>query len=80
MWARQLLTFNTSVSSASITFNFTTDNNGVNFFYAGLETIEVVIFNCPMRGIGTDNIAVMADGGVIGNIEFNQIQHLVIIL
>ena len=73
MWARQLLTFNTSVSSARFTFNFTTarDNNGITT-YPGVETIEVVMFNCPMRGIGTHNIAVIAEGGVIGNIEFNQ--------
>ena len=63
MWARQLLTFNTSVSSASITFNFTTatDNIGI-ITYTQVETIEVVMFNCPMRGIGTHNIAVLAGG------------------
>ena len=73
MWARQLLTFDTSVSSASITFNFTsaTDNRGIDD-YTGVEIIEVVMFYCPTRVIGTDNIAVTADGGVIGNIEFNQ--------
>ena len=73
MWARQLLTFDTSVSSASITFNFTTatDNNGITT-YTGVETIEVVMFNCPMRGIGTNNIAVIADGSVIDNIELTD--------
>ena len=36
MWARQLLTFNTSVSSASITFNFSTasDNGGITTYTA----------------------------------------------
>ena len=73
MWASQLLTFNTSVSSTSITFNFTnaTDNNGITT-YTGVETIEVVMFNCPMRGIGTHNIAILADGSIIDNIELDQ--------
>ena len=48
MWASQLLTLNTSTSSASITFSFTnpTDRNGRTIF-AGVEVIEVVMFNCP---------------------------------
>ena len=73
MWARQLLTFNTSVSEASITFNFTTvrDNNGITT-YPGVETIEVVMFNCPMRGIGTDNIAILADGSLTDTIPLND--------
>ena len=73
MWARQLLTFNTSVSEASITFNFTVarHNNGITT-YTGVETIEVVMFNCPTREIGTTNIAILADGGHIGNILLNQ--------
>ena len=73
MWARQLLTFNTSASDASITFNFTTatDNNGITT-YTGIETIEVVMYNCPMRGIGTNNIDVMADGGNIKTIVLGQ--------
>ena len=72
MWARQLLTFNTSVSSASITFNFTVtrDNNGITG-YRGVETIEVVMFNCPMRGIGTNNIAILADGILIDTISIS---------
>ena len=73
MWARQLLTFITSVSSASITFNFTVtkDINGITT-YTGVETIEVVMFNCPMRGIGTSNIVILGDGIRIGNIQLNQ--------
>ena len=73
MWARPLLTFNTSVSPANITFNFTTatDNNGITT-YTSVETIEVVLFNCPMRGIGTNNIAILADGSLIGNIKLGQ--------
>ena len=73
MWASQLLTFNTSVSSASITFNFTVtrDNNGITT-YTGLETIEVVMFNCPMRGIATTNIAILAGGSLIDTILLNE--------
>ena len=73
MWARQLLTFNTSASSASITFNFTvTRHNNDVTIYTGLETIEVVMFNCPTRGIGTSNILILAGGSVIDNIELDQ--------
>ena len=75
IWASELLTFNTSVSSASITFNFTTaknkDGNALPM-YTIVETIEVVLFNCPIRGIGTRNIAILGDGTVIANVELNQ--------
>ena len=73
MWARQLLTFDTSVSSASITFNFTTAryNNDITT-YTGVETIEVVMFNCPTRGIGVSNIAILADGSLIDTIPLNN--------
>ena len=73
IWARQLLTLNLSTSSASIKFNFTTatDNIGLTH-YAGLETIEVVMFNCPSRGIGTNNIAVSGDGALIGTLIVPQ--------
>ena len=59
MWASQLLTLNTSTSSASITFNFTnpTDRNGPTS-YTGVSVIEVVMFNCPARGIGARSIEV----------------------
>ena len=72
MWARKLLTFNTSASDTIITFNFTTasDMNGKTD-YTGVETIEVVMFNCPIRGIGP-NIIVLADGNVVDTIEFRQ--------
>ena len=55
MWASQLLTLNTSTSSASITFDFTnpTDRIGPVGYYAGVSVIEVVMFNCPARGIVT---------------------------
>ena len=73
MWARQLLTFNTSVSDASITFNFTvtSDNNGITT-YTGVETIEVVMFNCPTRGIGASNINILADGSLTDTIPLND--------
>ena len=74
MWARQLLTFNMSVSSTSITFNFTTaiDNNGITT-YTGVETIEVVMFNCPTRGRGASDIAILADGSLIDTIPLYDI-------
>ena len=65
MWASQLLTLNTSASSTSITFDFTnpTDRNGPTS-YAGVSVIEVVMFNCPARGIGTNNVQVLANYGI----------------
>ena len=30
------------------------------------------MFNCPTRGIGTNNIAILAEGRVIDNIELDQ--------
>ena len=73
MWARQLLTFDTSVSPTSITFNFTIAryNNGITT-YTGVETIEVVMFNCPTRGIGASNIAIFADGSLTDTIPLND--------
>ena len=69
MWASQLLTLNTSTSSTSITFDFTnpTDRSG-STFYTGVEVIEVVMFNCPAREIGTNNIQVSRKGSVADNI------------
>ncbi len=64
MWATQLLTLNTSTSS-SITYNF----NGIAN-YGGVETIEVVMFSCSMRGIGGDSISIRSsDDSPIGTIN-----------
>ena len=67
MWASQLLTLNTSTYSANITFDFTnpTDRNGPTN-YAGISVIEVVMFNCPARGIGAGSIKVTDAGFAIG--------------
>ena len=68
-----LLTLNTSTSSTSITFDFTnpTDRNGPTS-YTGVSVIEVVMFNCPARGIGTDNVRVSANSNVIGDIAVSD--------
>ena len=73
MWASQLLTLNTSTSSASITFDFTnpTDRNGPTN-YAGVSVFEVVMFNCPARGIGTNNVRVSANDNTFGNIAVSE--------
>ena len=73
MWASQLLTLNTSTSSASITFDFTnpTDRNGPTN-YAGVSVIEVVMFNCPARGIGTGSIAVNVADNSFDNIAVSE--------
>ena len=73
MWASQLLTFNTSTSSASITFDFTnpTDRNGPTH-YEGVSVIEVVMFNCPARGIGTNNVLFIANGNAFSSIAVSN--------
>ena len=66
MWASQLLTLNTSTSSANITFDFSnpTDRNGPTY-YAGVSVIEVVTFNCPAREIGTRYVTVYGYGNIV---------------
>ncbi len=71
MWATQLLTLNTSTSSASITFDFNTafDTNGVTT-YKRVELIEIVMFNCLPTG--ASSIQVLGDNNVIGTINIQQ--------
>ena len=73
MWASQLLTLYTSTSFASITFDFTnpTDTIGATF-YLGVKVIEVVMFNCPAREIGTNSVQVSAQGLVKENIVVSK--------
>ena len=62
-----------STSSASITFDFTnpTDRNGPTN-YAGVSVIEVVMFSCPVREIGTNNVQVSANGRIVDNIAVSE--------
>ena len=73
MWSSQLLTLNTSTSSASITFDFTnpTDRNGQTFYF-GVEVIEVVMSNCPARETGANNVQVSAKGQVVDYIAVSE--------
>ena len=73
MWASQLLTLNTTTSSASITFDFTnpTDRNGPTN-YAGVSVTEIVMFNCPARGIGTNIVEVLANGELSDRIAISE--------
>ena len=73
MWASQLLTFNTSTSSASISFDFTnpTNRDGPTS-YTGVSVIEVVMFNCPARGIGTNKVRVLTNGNILGDIAVSD--------
>ncbi len=48
MWASQLLTIS---STTNITFDFQATQG-----YAGVERVEVVMFNCPEWGISVDSI------------------------
>ena len=71
MWASQLLTLNTSTSSASTTFGFTNATNYGNEpveVYTGESVVEVVMFHCPAKEIGTNNVKLSANGNAFGNI------------
>jgi hypothetical protein len=59
MWASQLLTLQTTVDGDAgvITSNFTSVRN-----YVGLERIELVMFNCPEKGISVQRIVTTASG------------------
>ena len=57
-WASGLLTLNISAASTRITFNFTNTPA-----YGGVESVRVVMFNCPQWGIGTSRIAILGTGG-----------------
>ncbi len=73
MWATQLLTLNTSTYS-NITFDFNTvfDGNGVTT-YTGVELIEIVMFNCPAKGIGINITQVLGDNNIdIGTITIES--------
>ena len=51
MWASQLLTINTIKSSTIFIFDFTDTPR-----YVGIQRVEVVMFNCPQRGIAFTTI------------------------
>ena len=53
MWASQLLTVNT-IQSTFVIFDFT-DTPG----YVGIQRVEVVMFNCPQRGIASTTIVLL---------------------
>ncbi len=55
MWASQLLTINPTKSSIDITFDF----RNITPSYDELESVEVVMFNCPEWGISVDNITLL---------------------
>ena len=73
IWASQLLTLNTSTSSASITFDFRnpTDRGG-STVYIGVTVIEVVMFSCPLKGIGTTSIGVTGAGSSLESITVSD--------
>ncbi len=51
MWASQLLTLNTDYPITDIGFDFRATPD-----YAGVERVEVVMFNCPEWGISVESI------------------------
>ncbi len=52
MWASQLLTINTTDLTTDITFDFEATPG-----YVGVQTVEVVMFNCPEWGVSVDSIS-----------------------
>ena len=63
MWASQLLTFQTTDTRASVLFDFT-DTPG----YVGLSgRLEVVMFNCPEKGISAPTIRVSTSSSPLVN-------------
>jgi hypothetical protein len=60
MWASQLLTFNVTVPSRrDIISDFTLDPT-----YVGVERIELVMFNCPEKGISVQTIEALASSSL----------------
>ena len=67
-WASGLLTLNTSATSTRITFNF--PNTPA---YGGVESVRVVMFNCPQWGIGTSSTNIFGTGGSSTDIIIGRI-------
>ena len=57
-WASGLLTLNPLAASTRITFNFPNTP-----YYNGVESVRVVMFNCPQWGIGTSSIDILGTYG-----------------
>ena len=73
LWARQLLTFRGSRDfPPRITFYFSST-------YLPVRAVEVVVFNCPSKEIGTNGIDIIGDGGLILHITVtaSSCQHFV---
>ena len=63
MWASRLLTINTTVNTAEITFDFTDTPD-----YTGMGRVEVVMFNCPEWGISVRTISLFSATSTLGSI------------
>ena len=67
-WASGLLTLNTSAASTRITFNFPSPPaNG------GVESVRVIMFNCPQWGIGTSGINILGTDGSSADLFLGRI-------
>ena len=82
-WAGQLLTFNTTSDSLSITFIFMppTSVNGTRIPFTGVSGIEVVMFNCPTIYHARTTSIVFKDnreGGILEHISTdNYTDHVI---
>ena len=72
-WASGLLTLNTSAGTR-ITFNFPNTPED----YPGVESVRVVMFNCPQWGIGTSNINILGTGDSSTDIIIGRIMPAMI--
>ena len=70
-WASRLLTLNTSAASTRITFDFTNTPA-----YGGVESVQVVLFNCPQWGIGTSIINILGTGSSSADLFLGHITPL----
>ena len=74
MWASQLLTINTIKSLTIFIFDFTDTPR-----YVGIQRVEVVMFNCPQRGIAfttIDLLGATARGQLFSRLGFISVSSL----
>ena len=67
-WASGLLTLNTSADYIRITFDFP-----YTPAYGGVESVRVVMFNCPQWGMGTSKIEIFGTGSLSTDIIIGRI-------
>ena len=67
-WASGLITLNPLAASTRISFNFPNASA-----YGEVESVRVVMFNCPQWGIGTSSIDILGTGSLSTDITVGRI-------